>query len=61
MAVDDESFYNVIGEEISREKILTELINFSSLLRDVADTRVTASTEGSEISNTLDAIALLCS
>lgn len=60
MAVDDESFYNVIGEEISREKIVTEMINFYSLLREVGDTRVTDFNEGSEIRNILEAIAVIC-
>lgn len=59
MAVDDESFYNIIGEEISRENILTEMINFYGLLREVGDTLVTDFNEGSEIRNLLEAIAVV--
>lgn len=58
MAVDDESFYNIIGEEISRENILNEMINFYRLLREVGDTVVTDFNEGSEIRNLLEAIAV---
>ena len=59
MAVDDESFYNIIGEEINRENILNEMINFYGLLREVGDTIVTDFNEGSEIRNILEAIAVV--
>lgn len=59
MAVDDESFYNILGEEISRENILNEMINFYSLLREAGDTIVTDFNEGSEIRNILEVIAVV--
>ena len=59
MAVDDESFYNIIGEEISRGNIVNEMINFYSMLREVGDTVVTDFNEGSEIRNLLEAIAVV--
>lgn len=59
MAVDDESFYNVLGEEVSREIIVNEMINFYSLLREIGDTNVTDFNEGSEIRNILEGVAVI--
>ena len=60
MAVDDEMFYNILGEEISRENIVNEMIKFYTLLREVGDTIVSDFNEGSEIRNILEAIAVVC-
>jgi len=60
MAVDDEMFYNILGEEISRENIVNEMIKFYTLLREVGDTIVSDFNEGSEIRNLLEAIAVIC-
>ena len=59
MAVDDESFYNILGEEISRETILNQMINFYSLLRETGDTLITDFNEGSEIRNILEVISVV--
>lgn len=59
MVVDDESFYNILGEEISRENIVNEMINFYSLLREAGDTILTDFNEGSEIRNILEGIAVV--
>lgn len=54
MAVDEESFYTIIGEEINRSNILAEMINFYVLLKEVGDTAITDFNEGSEIRNILE-------
>lgn len=58
MAVNDNSFYNLVGEEISRSNLVQQMIDFYSLLLEVGDTRVTDFNEGSEIRNLLEAFAV---
>lgn len=58
MAVDDVSFYNLIGEEISRGNLVSQMIDFYSLKLDVGETKVTDFNEGSEIRNLLEAFAV---
>ena len=55
MAIADESFYNILGEEISRENILEQMINFYALKLEVGESKVTAFNEGAEIRNLLEA------
>lgn len=58
MAVDDVSFYNLLGEEINRTNIVSQMIDFYALKLDVGETRVTDFNEGSEIRNLLEAFAV---
>jgi len=58
MAVDDEVFYNILGEEVSRSNLVQEMIDYYSLKLSVGDTRVTDFNEGSEIRNLLEAFAV---
>lgn len=58
MAIDDVSFYNLIGEEISRETLVNQMINYYIMKLEVGETKVTDFNEGSEIRNLLEAIAV---
>lgn len=58
MAIDEETFYNIIGEEVSRSALLQQMINFYSLKLQAGETKVTDFNEGSEIRNLLEAIAV---
>lgn len=58
MPIDDESFYNVLGEEISRSKIVDEMINYYNEKLQLGETKITDFNEGSEIRNLLEAIAV---
>lgn len=59
MAIEEETFYNVIGEEINRSNILNQMIGFYSLMLEVGQTKVTDFNEGSEIRNLLESVAVL--
>ena len=59
MAIEEETFYNVIGEEINRTNILNQMIGFYNLLLEVGQTKVTDFNEGSEIRNLLESVAVL--
>lgn len=59
MAIEEETFYNIIGEEINRTNILNQMIGFYSLLLEVGQTKVTDFNEGSEIRNLLESVAVL--
>ena len=58
MPVENESFYNLLGEEISRESIVEEMIDYYNQKLKLGETRVTDFNEGSEIRNLLEAIAV---
>lgn len=58
MAIDEESFYNIVGEEINRSSLVEQMVDFYALKLEVGDTRVTDFNEGSEIRNLLEAIAV---
>ena len=58
MALDDVTFYNVLGQEISRNILVTEMIKYYNLKLEIGETRVTDFNEGSEIRNLLEAIAV---
>ena len=58
MAIEDVSFYNLVGEEISREYLLNQMIGFYNLLLEAGETRVTDFNIGSEIRNLLEAITV---
>ena len=57
-SLNDESFYNILGEEISRNGLVQQMINFYGLLLDVGETKITDFNEGSEIRNLLESIAV---
>ena len=58
LSVENESFYNILGEEISRESIVDEMINYYSEKLEIGETKVTDFNEGSEIRNLLEAFAV---
>ena len=58
MAVDDISYINVFGEEISRNYLLQQLIGLYNLKLKVGDTKVTDFSDGSEIRNLLESICV---
>lgn len=58
MAVDDVSFYNINGEEVSRSILVQQMINFYQSKLQIGDTRITDFNEGSEIRNLLESFAV---
>ena len=58
MPVDDVPFYNVIGEQISRTKLVEQMIGYYNLKYAENETRVTDFNEGSEIRNLLESVAV---
>ena len=59
MAIEEETFYNVIGEEINRTNLVNQMIGFYNLLLEVGETKITDFNEGSEIRNLLESVAVL--
>ena len=57
-AVDDVSFYNIFGEEVSRLGLVQQMVDYYSEKLEVGETRVTDFNEGSEIRNLLEAFAV---
>ena len=58
MPIEDVSFYNLLGEEISREYLLNQMIGFYKLLLEAGETQITDFNIGSEIRNLLEAISV---
>lgn len=58
MAVDDVSFYNINGEEVSRSILVQQMINFYQSKLQIGDTRITDFNEGSEIRTLLESFAV---
>ena len=58
MALQEVSFYNTNGEEISISNIVNQMINYYNLKHEVGETVVTDFNEGSEIRNLLEAFAI---
>ena len=58
LPIENESFYNLIGDEISRESIVEEMIEYYNQKLELGETRVTDFNEGSEIRNLLESIAV---
>lgn len=56
--LNDESFYNILGEEISREILAQQMIDFYGLKLGVGETKITDFNEGSEIRNLLESISV---
>ena len=60
MALEEVSFYNIIGEEVNLTNLVNQMINYYDLKLSVGETRVTDFNQGSEIRNLLEAFAVLC-
>ena len=60
MALEEVSFYNIIGEEVNLTNLVNQMINYYDLKLGVGETRVTDFNQGSEIRNLLEAFAVLC-
>lgn len=58
MPIENESFYNLVGELISRESIVEKMIDYYNQKLEIGETRVTDFNEGSEIRNLLESIAV---
>lgn len=58
MALEEVTFYNTNGEEISLSNLVNQMINFYDLLLEVGETRLTDFKEGSEIRNLLEVFAV---
>ena len=58
LAIDDIKFTSVRGEEISRNNLVKEMVDYYALKVQEGETRVTDFNEGSEIRNLLESIAV---
>ena len=58
MALNEISFYNTNGDEISVSNIVNQMINYYNIKQEVGETVVTDFNEGSEIRNLLEAFAI---
>ena len=58
MAIDEESFYTVNGDEITRSELVEQVIAFCRLKREVGEPIVTDFNEGSVIRNIIESIAV---
>lgn len=58
MSVNDVGFYNVLGEYITRNGLVEQMIGYYNLKLSEGETRITDFNEGSEIRNLLEAIAV---
>ena len=58
LVVNDESFFNIVGEEISRSGLVEQMIDYYNQKLEFGETKVTDFNEGSEIRNLLESIAV---
>ena len=58
MALNEISFYNTNGDEISLSNIVNQMINYYNMKHEVGETVITDFNEGSEIRNLLEAFAI---
>lgn len=58
MPITDESFYNIVGNEVSRTILVQQMIDYYNQKLEIGETRVTDFNEGSEIRNLLESIAV---
>ena len=58
MALNEVSFYNTNGDEISLSNIVNQMINYYNMKHEVGETVITDFNEGSEIRNLLEAFAI---
>ncbi|WP_458454422.1 baseplate J/gp47 family protein [Methanobrevibacter sp.] len=59
MALEEVSFINIAGEEISLTGLVNQMIEYYQLKLEVGETKITDFNEGSEIRNLLEAYAVL--
>lgn len=59
MAIEEVSFYNIVGEEVNLSNLVLQMIGYYELKREVGETAVTDFNEGSEIRNLLEAVAVM--
>ena len=58
MAVDDETFYNILGEPVNREILVNQCINYYLKKLKLGETKLTDFNEGSEIRGLIESIAV---
>lgn len=58
LVVNDESFYNILGQEVSKSGLVQEMVNYYQSKLEVGETSVTDFNEGSEIRNLLESFAI---
>ena len=58
MALEEVSFYNILGEEVNLTNLVNQMINYYEQKLEVGETRITDFNEGSEIRNLLEAFAV---
>jgi len=59
MALDYVSFINILGEEVSVENLVNQMIDIFYQKHEIGETKITDFNEGSEIRNILEAISVL--
>ncbi len=59
MALDEVTFINILGEEISITNIVNQMIDYYQQKLEVGETAITDFNEGSEIRNILEAVSVL--
>ena len=58
MALEEVSFYNILGEEVNLTNLVNQMINYYEQKLEVGETKITDFNEGSEIRNLLEAFAV---
>ena len=58
ISLNEVSFYNTNGDEISLSNIVNQMINYYNMKHEVGETVITDFNEGSEIRNLLEAFAI---
>ena len=59
MALEEVTFYNIVGEEVNLSNLVSQMIDYYDQKREVGETKLTDFNEGSEIRNLLEAYAVL--
>lgn len=59
MALDEVTFYNIVGEEVNLTNLVSQMIDYYGQKLAVGETRLTDFNEGSEIRDILEACAVL--
>ena len=58
MALEEVSFYNILGEEVNITNLVNQMIDYYEQKLEIGETKVTDFNEGSEIRNLLEAFAV---